>query len=530
MKVATFKAKTVSTIQDRIKQMMNPSIYGKGVKRVKLIQTHASWVFIAGGFAYKVKKPVNFGFLNYKRLSARRFFCCEELRLNRLFSPDLYLAVLPITETRTGLRLGGKGRVIDYCVKMRALPQLAIMTERLKKGKVGFREVDELARIVADFHRRAERGRRVTRYGSVRTIRFNWEENFAQTAEFIGKTLTRTAFQETRSIVERFIVENEPVFRQRCASGFVRRCHGDFHSKNVFIVGRVYVFDCIEFNRRFPCCDVASEVAFMAMDLDYFHRHDLANFFVERYMVYSGDTGFIRLLNFYKCYRAYVRGKVTSFQLNDPWLTGKARVAVHRSANRYFELALQYARLLVAKPWLLVVFGLPGTGKSYLAKRFAEKTFAAHLLSDSIRKQLADIGVWTHRFADYRQGIYSPEMTKKTYDELFRRAEVFLKSGERVILDATFPSEDSRNRCRELAARLKVPARLVFVHHPEAVALRRLTRRRKTETFSDANVKVYRAMKERFIFPKGEEEVIKINTAKPLKESLSKIERALLHL
>ena len=524
-------AETVQpTIQGRIAEMMEPNLYGKGVKRVRLIQTHTSWVFLTGTHAYKVKKPVNFGFLDYTALSARRFFCAEEFRLNQSLSPDIYIEVMPITEARGRLKLGGRGRVIDYCLAMKELPQDWIMTEQLKHDRVTFEHIDQIARSIAEFHARAERGREVAQYGSSEIIRLNWDENFAQTMEFRGRTITYRAFDETKSAVERFIAGHRGLFRRRRAGGFVRRCHGDLHSKNVFVDTGIHIFDCIEFNPRFSCSDVASEIAFMAMDLDYSGRKDLANFFVERYLVHTKDTGLLRLLNFYKCYRAYVRGKVTSFSLNDTGISAADKAKARQTARRYFELSHRYAMGLSARPKLVVMMGLPGVGKTYVARRLAERIDAFHLSSDSIRKQLLGIPVSQRRFDGYGKGIYKGNIGKKTYDELMRRAQVFLSGGYSVIMDATFLREDSRNRARDAAARVRVPALFVFADCPERIVKSRLRRRAIENSFSDANLDVYRAMKSRFKPPRAGREIVKIDTSQPLKRSLAKIERALLRI
>lgn len=515
------------SIQSRVAELLEPGLYGKGVKRVKLIQTHTSWVFIAGEFAYKVKKPVNFGFLDYTTLSARRFFCQEEFRLNRLLSPDLYIEVLPITDEQGRLRLGGKGQVIDYCVKMRALPQSAIMTERLKRGAVTFEQIDEIAHLVARFHEQAERGAEIGRYGSSEIIRLNWDENFAQTMEFIGRTISKPAFHEIKLTVEKFISENRERFRQRRQAGFVRRCHGDLHARNIFLLDRVYIFDCIEFNPRFSCSDVASEVAFMAMDLDYHRRHDLSNFFIERYYAYTGDEGVLALLPFYQCYRAFVRAKVTSFQLNDPGVSAQAKAAALQTARDYFKLARRYARLLKSDPWLVVVFGLPGVGKSYLARQLADRTLAMHLLSDSIRKQLCGIPVSARRFDGYGRGIYAPEISQQTYDELFRRAEVFLRSGRSVVLDATFTGEASRERCRQLAEKMQVRLLFVLVDCPEQTVVSRLRRRATQVGFSDANLEIYRLMKQRFNRPRPTKDLLKLDSRQPVRRLVEEIVRRL---
>jgi len=446
---------------------------------------------------------------------------------------------------------------------MKELPQDWIMTEQLKHDGVTFEHIDQIARSIAEFHARAERGREVAQYGSSEIIRLNWDENFAQTMEFRGKTITFREFDETKSAVERFIVGHRGLFRRRRAGGFVRRCHGDLHSKNIFILeegsggqgftgsgqnprtpalsdrgrcgqppnpGSIRIFDCIEFNPRFSCSDVASEVAFMAMDLDYSGRKDLANFFVERYLVHTKDAGMLRLLNFYKCYRAYVRGKVTSFNLNDPGIGAADKARARQTARRYFELSHRYAMGLSARPKLVVMTGLPGVGKTYVARRLAERVDAFHLLSDSIRKQLLDIPVGERRPDGYGKGIYNGNIGKKTYDEMMRRAQVFLSAGYSVIMDATFLREDLRKRAQDAGAKAGAPVLFVFADCPERIVRSRLRRRANEYAFSDANLDVYRAMKSRFKSPRSSREVVRIDTSQPLKQSLAKIERALLRI
>ncbi|MBM3322907.1 hypothetical protein FJY69_05475 [candidate division WOR-3 bacterium] len=570
------------SIQPRVQEMLDPAAFGAGTKQVQMLQTHTSWVFLTGEYAYKVKKPVNFGFLDYTTLTARKFFCEEELRLNQALSPDIYVAVLPVVERRYRLRVGGSGRVVDWCLKMKELPQSWIMTEQLKAGRVTFEHIDGIARSIADFHQRAERGREVSQYGSTETVRLNWDENFSQTMEFRGRTIGYNAFAEIKASVERFIVEHRPLFRYRREAGFVRRCHGDLHSKNIFVLGEaardkgtegvrprsldpltprsldpsipqsldpsiprpldpltprsldpsisIRVFDCIEFNPRFSCSDVASEIAFMVMDLEYSGRRDLAGYFVERYLVYSRDPGLLRLLDFYKCYRAYVRGKVTSFNLNDPGMSKKDKAQARLVARRYFDLSRRYAARLFARPKLVVMMGLPGTGKSFVARRLAERLDAFHLMSDSIRKQLLGISLSARRFEGYGKGIYQGNIGRKTYDEMMGRARVFASAGHSTIMDATFLHPDSRRRARALARKTALPLLFVFADCPERTVVSRLGRRTMEGSFSDATIAVYREMKRRFKPPRPGRDTVRINTREPLSKSLARIERALLRI
>lgn len=510
--------------------MLEPWAFGPDVRKVTMLQTHTSWVFLTGKYAYKAKKPVNFGFLDYTTLSARRFFCNEEFRLNRQLSPDIYLEVLPVVERGRGLALGGKGQVVDYCLKMVELPQSSIMTEQLRQNRVTFQHIDAIARIVADFHEHAERGREVSRYGSSEIVKLNWDENFAQTIEFRGRTVTFPAFDLIKARVERFISERRRLFGHRREAGYVRKCHGDLHSRNVFVGPEVHIFDCIEFNPRFSCCDVASEVAFMVMDLEYSGRKDLADFFVERYLVYTGDSGLLRLLDFYKCYRAYVRGKVTSFNLNDPGISKPAKDRARAAATRYFKLSERYALALFERPRLVVAFGLPGTGKTYLAQRLAARLGAFHLMTDSIRKQLLGIPVGAPRYEGYDKGIYAPAISRRTYTEMLRRARTFLEAGQSAVLDATFLREDSRAEVRELARRAGVP--LLFVHAdcPEKTVVGRMRRRGRQQGLSDADIAVYRRMKRRFLRPQVSRELVRVDTRRPVSASLARIERALLRV
>jgi aminoglycoside phosphotransferase family enzyme len=328
-----------------VEALMKPEAYDEEPGRIELMQTHISLVFLTRKFVYKVKKAVDLGFLNFTTLEKRRFFCEKELELNRRLCGDMYLEVVPINRSKV-IKIKGEGEAVEYAVKMKRMPQEKMMSKLLEENKVSCRLVDRIAKIIADFHSKAETNRRISEFGSLAIIETNWEENFEQTWEFVGKTIYMKNFKLIRERIGDFMERNVSFLKKRVTEDRVRDCHGDIHSGNIFVTDRIYIFDAIEFNERFRYSDVASDVAFLAMDLDFKERTDLSNFFVKRYVEYSGDQELAKLLPFYKCYRAYVRGKVVSFKLKDPRVGGEEKSAAMKEAKTYFRLASTYAKTL----------------------------------------------------------------------------------------------------------------------------------------------------------------------------------------
>jgi aminoglycoside phosphotransferase family enzyme len=267
------------------------------------------------------------------------------LELNRRLCPDMYLEVVPINKSKI-IKMKGEGETVEYAVKMKRLPQDRIMTKLLDENKVDEKLIDKIAKIIADFHGNAETNRRISEFGSLSAIRVNWKENFDQTEEYVGKTLSAKDFRQIREKVETFLDTNKALFEERIKEGKIRDCHGDIHSGNIFVTDKVYIFDAVEFNERFRYADVASDVAFLAMDLEFRKRPDLSEFFVRKYTEHAGDKETARLLPFYKCYRAYVRGKVVGFRLNDPNIGTKEKSEASKEAKAYFKLAAEYAKAL----------------------------------------------------------------------------------------------------------------------------------------------------------------------------------------
>jgi aminoglycoside phosphotransferase family enzyme len=325
-----------------VQALLEPKTYPHTPRKVELMQTQMSFLFLTGDYVYKVKKPVDLGYLDYTTLEKRRFFCQQELKLNRRLCPDIYLEVVPIFQHQDKILLGGKGEVVEYAVKMRQLPPQRMMDVLLSKNQVSKGMVRQVAQKLVDFHRQAETNAEISSYGSLDTILTNTEENFTQTQKYIGVSISGEQYQSIKAYTDSFAEQNIRLFKKRVKEGRIRDCHGDLHSAHICFIDGICIYDCIEFNDRFRYCDVASEIAFLAMDLDY-HRHpDLSQHFIDAYVKSSQDEELLKLLHFYKCYRAYVRGKVESFKLDDPHIPEGEKSRALAAARRYFQLAKSY--------------------------------------------------------------------------------------------------------------------------------------------------------------------------------------------
>jgi uncharacterized protein len=328
-----------------IEALLKREAYPEKPGQIQLIQTHISYVLLTEQYVFKIKKAVNFGFLDFSTLEKRRYFCEKELELNKRLCPEIYLEVLPIKRSDS-IRINGQGEVVDYALKMKRLPQERIMTLLLKENKVGKVTIDRIAEIVANFHSNAKTSPDISEFGSLRVIKLNWRENFTQTRKYMKQTISQRQFTKIETKVNEFLNNNKSLLENRIANSRIRDCHGDLHSGNIFVTDQICIFDAIEFNDRFRYSDVAADVAFLAMDLDFQRKFELADFFVSRYIDYSKDAQLTNILLFYKCYRAYVRGKVVSFRIDDENIGSLEKKSSILEAREYFKLAEEYARNL----------------------------------------------------------------------------------------------------------------------------------------------------------------------------------------
>lgn len=519
------------TFSEIIEALSRPEAYPHETVPIKVIHTQMSCVFLTGKYAYKIKKPVDLGYLDYTTLEKRLLYCRNEVKLNRRLARTVYLGVIPIAEHNGAIAVGQPGEPLEYAVKMRQLPQDMMMDFLLRKGAVTGDMVKHLAEKIAVFHNRAKTNRKIASFGRLRTIEKNVRENFSQTRKYIGKALSAETFEDLKVFSEDFMRERALLFQRRIDTGRIRDCHGDLHSAHICFGKSIYIFDCIEFNERFRYCDVASEVAFLAMDMDYHGRRDLGRSFVSTYQEYSEDFDVRELLNFYKLYRAYVRGKVNCFRSDDRFISGAERHESLKAARSYFALAESYICSEI-KPVLFITVGLVGTGKSVLAAALAGRIGAMVLSSDIVRKEIASIPPSEHRFDDFQKGIYRKGVTEKTYEALFNKARKLLRIGRSVILDASFLYKSDRNRALQLAQQCDIQMVILECRAPEAVIKERIEKRLREGTVSDARWEVFEAQKRYFEAVEDEPGLLHliVNTTVPVPEIvdqiLSRIEQA----
>jgi aminoglycoside phosphotransferase family enzyme/predicted kinase len=487
------------THPDLFAAMSRPEFYPRRLREITVIQTHISFIFIAGNEVYKVKKAVDFGFLDFTTLNKRKYYCEEELRLNRRLAPEAYLGVETITEDDAGLlTLGGNGRIVEYAVRMKKLPQERMLGRLLAEGKVKLSIMDAIAVKLTDFHRGAETGGRIDEIGGLETIRRNHVENFAQTADYVGVTIPPARYAFISAYAGDFLNRQASLFRKRVAEHRIRDCHGDLHLEHICVDNGITIFDCIEFNERFRFGDVAAEVAFLAMDLDYNGYEAWGETFVEAYIRHSADPDIRRLLNFYRCYYAYVRGKVVGFRIKDPAIGETERGEARETAARYFDLAYTYAARM-ERPTLILTAGLMGAGKSFLARGLAPRFGAEVIRTDLLRKELLAISPSERRPDPFGAGIYSNEISRLIYDRALEIAGAELRKGRSVIIDASYKRRSERIRAAEEANKLFADFFLVESVCPEGIIKKRLDDRQADgDDPSDGRWEIFLAQKADF--------------------------------
>ena len=464
-----------------VERLLTPGAYPHPAGRIELLETHISWVLLAGDYAYKIKKPVSLGFVDFSTLQSRRFYCEEELRLNRRTAPELYLAVVPVTGTPENPSMDGKGEAFEYAVKMRRFPQEALLDRVAKAGQLAAAQVEAFARSVARFHGEVGRAGAEGAFGSPSAILADAVDNFAQLELLDGPADTREARQALASWTLREFNRLEPVLARRKQGGFVRECHGDLHLGNVALLqGRPVAFDAIEFNEAFRWVDVMNEVAFPVMDLVHHGLDALAHRFLDAYLDATGDYAGLRTLRFYLTYRAMVRAKVSCIRAHQGGISAADRERSANACRGHLELAQRLAR---RPPGVLVAMhGVSGSGKTTISGHLVEALGAVRLRSDVERKRLHGLDALARTDSAPGAGLYAPEADRITYGRLAALAGEVLDAGYPVVVDAAFLKHSWREMFREFARERGVPFVLVACAAPVEMLRERVVRREREGT------------------------------------------------
>jgi aminoglycoside phosphotransferase family enzyme/gluconate kinase len=460
-----------------IRALLAPERYEHPVEGVELVETHISWVLLAGEYAYKIKKPVDLGFLDFSTLAKRRHFCEEELRLNRRLAPQIYLGVVAITGSVDDPRVGATGEPIEYAVKMRRFAQEAQLDRVLARGQLKPAHVDALADELARFHGEIAVAGPGTPFGEPAAVYAPMHENFEQIRPRVDAALHAPLAQLeqwTQAAHKRLA----SALAARKRDGFIRECHGDAHLANMALLdAEVVLFDCLEFNEDLRWIDVMSELAFAVMDLDDRGQPDFGWRLLNRYLEQTGDYAGLKVLRFYQVYRALVRAKVAAIRLSQAGLRDEERAHALEQYRGYVELAERYTRA-GATP-LMITHGVSGSGKSTVAQLLLESYGAVRVRSDVERKRLAGLHPMARSESGIDAGLYTADLSRQTYARLGELARAVIDAGLPVIADATFLKRAQREAMRALAASLHVPFVILDTTAPEEVLRARVRIRRE---------------------------------------------------
>lgn len=489
--VMTEKHTSAATSRELLVFLQQEASYPHSPEQIIHIQTHISHVFIADPYVYKIKKPVDFGFLDYSTLEKRKYYCRQELELNRRLCEDVYLEVVPIWHHENGFgfnRIPGAD-VAEYAVKMKRLRDRYFLHNYIANNALEKSHLDRVAGRLAAFYLEQQPNDEVLEFGRISTIRVNTDENFSQTEGFIGQTIDRPAYKAIVEYTDRYFEEHEPMFNRRIQEKRIVDGHGDLHLEHIHVApDKVRIYDCIEFNERFRYGDLAADLAFLAMDLNFYDRWSEERYFIEQMSERLDDGDLLKIVDFYKCYRAYVKGKVKSLQSAGEEVPEEERREAAAKAARYFDLSLHYA-LLGSDPVVLVFMGNVGTGKSTLAEHLSEKLDLPLYSSDRIRKTMGGIPLDRRTPDGKREKLYSAGMSDKTYGSMHQSAGEELRKGRCVVLDATYSSPARRETLRNILDALDAGYLFIECRADDATIRNRLKQRETNgKTISDARL------------------------------------------
>ena len=484
--------------------------YPDAAGTIEVVETHISWIFLTDSYAYKVKKPLNLGFLDFSTLEKRRHFCNEELRLNRRLCPEIYLAVVPVAQSDNAFFVDREGEVIDYAVKMVRFDRTMELDRMLSSGLINIRHIDSLATLVAEFHQSIPAVKAETGFGHPLNLIKPILANFIHTEPVASNRGEATRLAEVKEWTLREHQRLYSLFELRQHKGFIRQCHGDMHTGNmVWWKNRIFIFDCIEFNENLSKIDVISDLSFLFMDLEHAGYPAFAWRFLNNYLTETGDYSALTLLRFYAVYRAMVRAKVTAIryvQTTDE-STKKRILEEHFS---YLQLAERFT--CKQKPLLVLTCGVSGSGKTTLAIEIAQRIGSVHIRSDIERKRLAGLKQLERSDNTTKDSLYSEEMGLQTYKQMLDVATLCIEEGLRIIVDATFLKAETRQMFIEAARRFHCECRILHFHAPLEVLKERVQKRYLTgNDASEADVAVLMSQLEMQEALTREEDGVSIN-------------------
>lgn len=470
--------------------MSVPGFYPHPVSGIDRRDTHISTVFLTGHWVYKLKKPVDFGFLDFRRLQDRRRFCEREVSLNRRLTRDIYHSVVSIHQTgENAFSLQPGGKIVEYAVRMKQLPEDACLQHRLRKNQVRPSQMKQLGKMLARFYEKTDRARSIDCYGQPTVIAYNMEENFRQLKPYVGDMLDREKWECIRQVSRSFFCDHQALFVRRIAEKRIRDGHGDLRTDHVYFHEGIQIIDCIEFNERFRYGDAALDLSFLHMDLEHMGFSELSRDFLNAYVAASDDLGMYALLDFYASYRAVVMVKIHCLRLQEAEEPEKEKI--ESEIQHYLNQAYQYA-IRFSRPTLWLVCGLPASGKSHLSELLGRALSARVIASDRVRKENRPQEKETS--VPFGQGQYRPGMRQYVYAEMFARAHDALKQGRSVILDATFSLRKWRDQARQVAGDLDTNVIVVECICPHDILRARLLQREGTSSASDARLMHFQDM------------------------------------
>ncbi|MDZ4186047.1 MAG: AAA family ATPase [Desulfuromonadales bacterium] len=509
------------TPEELHQRLLNPHVYPSPPGTIELRETHASCIYLTEKKVYKIKKPVNLGFLDFSTLEQRHHFCLQEVLLNRRFAPDTYIGVVPIRLHHGELLIDGKeGEIVEYAIEMRRLPEERMLDRLVEENASCLsEEAVRLGTALAQMHKDCQICRGEIE-DAITVVQRNWEENFNQTQHYAGVTISREALKLLRERMHLGIARLGRQIQEREAAGQVRDGHGDLHADHICLTDPICIYDCIEFNRRFRVGDILADLAFLLMDLDKRGRQDLARIIEKTWSTLLGEEIDPALLRFYEIYRAFVRGKVNSFLVDDPELPKKEREAAAVRAREYFDLAIGY----LVPPTLFITCGAMGVGKTTLSRALSLAVRGTHLRSDIVRKELLGLDPHQHRPEHFGEGLYDPTCSRQTYDHLLKLTRSELGAGHSVIVDAAFADRAERLRFQQLATDFGTVFVLLDLHCDEELLRQRLAQRwQERLDLSDGRPELLQQHLRSFTRPTADENAMSIDSGKEGYDNIQQI-------